>query len=295
MSVGANPPLTKIFVGRLPENADPIELRRLFERYGEVTECDILNRYGFVHMKSEEMALEAIRNLDNYNFMGSQISVEQSTGKKGGRGGRGGGPMRGGRGGGRFGGGFGGRGGPPSRGPPYTRELPREYERRGPPSGPPPSRNGYGAGGYEDYDRGANGYEAYGYGAGRQPQTMMAGRERQMGGWGAREAERAPADMMGRPPAPAYDRRPPANGYGDMSRTYAERPAVAPQASMAGAYDRRPMYEARPPADPYTRRTPPPAAGGYAMGGGYDRAPADPYRRYPPAAPHERDMPPRRY
>jgi len=27
-------------------------------------------------MKSEEMALEAISALDNYNFMGSQISVE---------------------------------------------------------------------------------------------------------------------------------------------------------------------------------------------------------------------------
>jgi RNA recognition motif-containing protein len=27
-------------------------------------------------MKTEEMALEAINALDNYNFMGSQISVE---------------------------------------------------------------------------------------------------------------------------------------------------------------------------------------------------------------------------
>lgn len=67
---------TKIFVGRLPEDAKAPDLRRLFERFGVVTECDILNRYGFVHMKTEEMALEAIRELDNYNFMGSQISVE---------------------------------------------------------------------------------------------------------------------------------------------------------------------------------------------------------------------------
>ncbi|XP_059485894.1 RNA-binding protein 4.1-like isoform X2 [Neocloeon triangulifer] len=271
---GANPPKTKIFVGRLPENATAPDLRRLFERYGVVTECDILNRYGFVHMQTEEMALEAISNLDNYNFMGSQISVEQSTGKKGGRGGRGGGGpmMRGGRGGRSFGGGYGGRGGPPSRGPPYTREVPREYDRRGP-SGPPQPRNGYG-GGYEEYDRGgSNGYDAYGYG--RQQQSMMPSRDRQMtGGWGGREAERAPAM-----PAATYERRPPANGYSDMSRTYPERQA-APPAAIPSTYDRRPMYEARPAADAYARRTPPPpSAGGY---GGYERAAADPYmtRRY---------------
>jgi RNA recognition motif-containing protein len=51
-------------------------LKRLFERYGVVTECDILNRYGFVHMKTEEMASRAIAELDNSEFMGSHISVE---------------------------------------------------------------------------------------------------------------------------------------------------------------------------------------------------------------------------
>lgn len=41
-----------------------------------VTECDILNRYGFVHMKTEDMAARAIAELDNSEFMGSHISVE---------------------------------------------------------------------------------------------------------------------------------------------------------------------------------------------------------------------------
>lgn len=67
---------TKIFVGRLPEDAQAQDLRRLFEQYGVVTECDILNRYGFVHMKTEEMAAQAIRELNNVDFMGVQISVE---------------------------------------------------------------------------------------------------------------------------------------------------------------------------------------------------------------------------
>lgn len=67
---------TKIFVGRLPEEARPDDLKRLFEEHGTVTECDILNRYGFVHMKTPEMATRAIDALHNSNFMGAQISVE---------------------------------------------------------------------------------------------------------------------------------------------------------------------------------------------------------------------------
>jgi RNA recognition motif-containing protein len=63
-------------VGRLPDEAQAQDLRRLFEQYGIVTECDILNRYGFVHMKTEEMALRAIKELNNAEFMGVQISVE---------------------------------------------------------------------------------------------------------------------------------------------------------------------------------------------------------------------------
>jgi RNA recognition motif-containing protein len=63
-------------VGRLPEEAQAQDLRRLFEQYGVVTECDILNRYGFVHMKTEEMAVRAIKELNNAEFMGVQISVE---------------------------------------------------------------------------------------------------------------------------------------------------------------------------------------------------------------------------
>ncbi|KAK7865871.1 hypothetical protein R5R35_003986 [Gryllus longicercus] len=86
MRTSGNPPRTKIFVGRLPEDAQSEDLRKLFERYGIVVECDVLYRYGFVHMKTEEMAARAIEALNNTEFMGVRISVEQSTGKKGGRG-----------------------------------------------------------------------------------------------------------------------------------------------------------------------------------------------------------------
>lgn len=73
------PPKTKIFVGKLPPTCKDFELRKLFERYGEVTECSILGNYAFVHMKTEEQAATAIRNLNNWDMNGFKISVEVRT------------------------------------------------------------------------------------------------------------------------------------------------------------------------------------------------------------------------
>lgn len=98
-----------MFVGSLPPGAKPEELRRLFENYGVVTECDIMNRCGFVHMESADMAEAAIVGLNNSYFKGQTISVEAGRMKERRQGGdataqtnrgRGGGPGRGGRGGG---------------------------------------------------------------------------------------------------------------------------------------------------------------------------------------------------
>ncbi|UYV78399.1 hypothetical protein LAZ67_16001184 [Cordylochernes scorpioides] len=72
---------TKIFVGRLPDGCKNGELQALFEKYGTVTECDVINKYGFVHMKSSEEADAAIKALHNSSFMGSNITVEQSHSK----------------------------------------------------------------------------------------------------------------------------------------------------------------------------------------------------------------------
>lgn len=97
---------TKIFVGSLPPGSKPEELRRLFEKYGVVTECDIMNRCGFVHMQTEEMASNAIQALDKVSFNGNVLSVEQgrlkdrNAGPKGGSGSGGGGRKFGGNNGG---------------------------------------------------------------------------------------------------------------------------------------------------------------------------------------------------
>ncbi|XP_015905841.1 RNA-binding protein lark isoform X1 [Parasteatoda tepidariorum] len=74
-------PKTKIFVGHLPDGCSDEDLRQLFQKYGEVTECDVINKYGFVHMSTPEQAVEAVKMLNNYNLMGSTISVEPSKSK----------------------------------------------------------------------------------------------------------------------------------------------------------------------------------------------------------------------
>lgn len=76
LSTDKMPPKTKIFVGKLPPTCKDFELRKLFERFGEVTECSILGNYAFVHMKTEDQAGNAIRNLNNWDLNGFKISVE---------------------------------------------------------------------------------------------------------------------------------------------------------------------------------------------------------------------------
>lgn len=102
----------KIFVGSLPPGTKPEEIRAMFENYGVVTECDVMNRCAFVHMQSSDMAENAIAALHNSAFKGATINVEHGRSKNpGDGGGRGGGGGGGGFRGGPRGAGGGGRGG----------------------------------------------------------------------------------------------------------------------------------------------------------------------------------------
>lgn len=71
--------MVKIFVGRLAPSVTPVQLRELFEKYGPVSDCDILRDYGFVHMSHESDAEMAINALDKFDLCGSRLSVELST------------------------------------------------------------------------------------------------------------------------------------------------------------------------------------------------------------------------
>ena len=71
--------MVKIFVGRLAPSVSSSQLRELFEKYGPVSDCDILRDYGFVHMSHESDAERAINALDKFDLCGSRLSVELST------------------------------------------------------------------------------------------------------------------------------------------------------------------------------------------------------------------------
>lgn len=258
-------PQTKVFVGSLPQGSKPEDLRKLFERFGVVTECDIMNRCGFVHMQTEEQASAAIRALNNATFNGGVISVERGRIKeRGARGGGGGG--RGMRGGMR--GGMERRGGGPMRGAPPMRDAPYARDRvapRGPPGVAPVPM----ARGVMPYERERAPPAAYddrynGYGAEDRRGFALMDR-------GARDPYAAPMY--------ADERR-----YDDMAPMYDDR--------RAPMYDERDMMDRRNAMAPFDRAMPRPAPmpnGDMfsrrspmrgAAPGGYDR---DPYaQQYPP-------------
>lgn len=170
---------TKVFVGSLSQGSKPEELRKLFERFGVVTECDIMNRCGFVHMQTEDQAAAAIRALHNSTFNGGVITVERGRIKDRNQRGPGGPPGRGGARGGMRGGERRPGGGPMRGGSMGGRDAPYMRDSRGPMGGGM-MRNG---GGYErGFDRaaGGGGYEDRygGYGEDRRGFALMDDRGR---------------------------------------------------------------------------------------------------------------------
>lgn len=73
--------MVKIFIGNLSSTATAEELRELFEKYGKVSECDIVKNYGFVHMTNMAEAEQAIQNLHQHEMHGWRMNVEMSKGR----------------------------------------------------------------------------------------------------------------------------------------------------------------------------------------------------------------------
>jgi len=103
-----------IYVGNLDFEVVESDLREAFEQYGQVTEVRIImdkytgktKGFGFIEMPGKEEAQKAIAEMNDKEFKGRAIKVNEAKpktdrggGRRGGRGGGGGG-FRGGRGGG---------------------------------------------------------------------------------------------------------------------------------------------------------------------------------------------------
>lgn len=93
----------KIYVGNLPFNATEDDIRDLFSRFGNVLSVSIISDretgrprgFGFVEMDDND-AEEAVSKLDNTDFGGRNLRVNEARPREGGGGGerRGGGRPR---------------------------------------------------------------------------------------------------------------------------------------------------------------------------------------------------------
>jgi RNA recognition motif-containing protein len=105
----------RLYVGNLSFDSDTESLRSCFSQIGEVTDVHVVTDretgrsrgFGFVTMGSNELAAEAIAQLNGAALDGRNLRVNEAEERSGGGGGGGGGG-RGGGGGGRGGGGGGG-------------------------------------------------------------------------------------------------------------------------------------------------------------------------------------------
>jgi len=81
--------MTKLFVRNIEYQARAIELRALFEEYGELVQCDIAvdkdtgesRGFGFIEFANEESAARAIGALDGFVWYGRKLYVQESRPK----------------------------------------------------------------------------------------------------------------------------------------------------------------------------------------------------------------------
>ncbi|XP_069749937.1 RNA-binding protein lark-like [Narcine bancroftii] len=74
--------MVKIFVGNLSRYCSPAELRAMFEKYGEVSECEVVRNYAFVHMEKLSQATRAIKALHRASVRGAHITVGVANARK---------------------------------------------------------------------------------------------------------------------------------------------------------------------------------------------------------------------
>ncbi|CAG8549992.1 12574_t:CDS:2 [Ambispora leptoticha] len=72
---------TKIYVGNLPDRAQPEEIKKHFSKIGNVVNMELKGNYGFIEFEERRMCDEAITQLHGSEFQGSQLRVEYAYGE----------------------------------------------------------------------------------------------------------------------------------------------------------------------------------------------------------------------
>ncbi|KXS09286.1 hypothetical protein M427DRAFT_149943 [Gonapodya prolifera JEL478] len=76
------PPVTRVYVGRLPRDTTERELERLFREFGRVRETNIKAGFAFIEYEDPRDAQDAVKELDGARFLGERIIVEHARGER---------------------------------------------------------------------------------------------------------------------------------------------------------------------------------------------------------------------
>ena len=88
-----------MYVGNLPFDSNEMDVRTVFEQYGEITEIKLPEDrdtgrprgFGFVTMATKDQMLDAIKGLDGHEFNGRNLRVNEAEERRRPGGGGGGG------------------------------------------------------------------------------------------------------------------------------------------------------------------------------------------------------------
>ncbi len=75
-----------IYVGNLPYSVTEQDLRELFESHGEVSSANVIidkftkrsKGFGFIEMPSQDEAMEAIDKINDQDFQGRNLKVNEA-------------------------------------------------------------------------------------------------------------------------------------------------------------------------------------------------------------------------
>lgn len=71
-------PSSRLYVGRVPNNARERDIEKFFKGYGSIREVILKNGYGFVEFDDLRDAEDAVEDLNGKDLMGERLIVEHA-------------------------------------------------------------------------------------------------------------------------------------------------------------------------------------------------------------------------
>ncbi|KAJ1921178.1 hypothetical protein H4219_000776 [Mycoemilia scoparia] len=79
---------SRLFLGNLPHDAEVRQIEREFKRFGEIVDVVLKANFGFIEFRDPRDAKDAMERLNDQDFMGKRLVIEQAKARPGPREGR---------------------------------------------------------------------------------------------------------------------------------------------------------------------------------------------------------------